>query len=429
MVIQNARARTRTEREPVCGILERAPDHAVFQFESPATYARAQRVWFVGGRFECAGTPEKLADEGAALRVALSSVDAQENKDTVVFSWGSDELPKTGYVGSAYLETEVELGRHTSTLYYTEQGFVLRYALFRALSGQTGDFYFEKYFLDNGALSSVRCARERVLVRAPEDLSKIDPLETRPTLIFSELQVPFAHLNENVKVVHVAFDSELHASARLDERASELDTFSRYRDRFHTCVVTDHPYSFVQCFLKGWEVARRMAEHYEAEFLTEDERAEIDKAVQSSGGWTQALLHVLNTLFVDFPAKELRMVSEFTGSKRELHVLTMGEARVRAILARIEAIFGLEQGSLVIGDEAKEKGEKANKENGLPSMTAYQRVALAECLAELRAYAYEDIPYENILGDKLRSQEVFETISKLSHEIAAGFQNNFDWSL
>lgn len=168
-------------------------------------------------------------------------------------------FPKTEYVGGAYLETEQERGRHTQTLHYSDRAFVLRYAVFRALAGQTGEFYFEKYFLEDGALARARGARPVVLARNSEKMKQLSVLETRPLLVFNASGKAAAPPNENVSVVNVAVDPELHVSARLDSRAAGLDVYARFRDSFHSCVVTGHPYAFVQCVLKAWEVVGQLA--------------------------------------------------------------------------------------------------------------------------------------------------------------------------
>lgn len=62
-------------------------------------------------------------------------------------------------------------------------------------------------------------------------------------------------------------------------------------------------------------------------------------------------------------------------------------------------------------------------------ITAFQRLVLAECLAELRAQAFEEIPTERLFGDKLRSAELFKTLEALSEELALGLAENFDWHL
>lgn len=71
-------------------------------------------------------------------------------------------------------------------------------------------------------------------------------------------------------------------------------------------------------------------------------------------------------------------------------------------------------------------GEKERKT--LPT-TAFQRLALVECLAELRALAFEDIPVVRLFGDKLRSEQIFSVLEQLAGELAAGLSENFDWTL
>lgn len=270
-------------------------------------------------------------------------------------------LPDTEYIGGAYLETESELGRHSQTFHYSERGFVLRYAAFRILAGQTGEFYFEKYFLEDGALARVRHAHPVVVVRTPEEVAALNVLETRPLLVFNVGGKPLAPPNENVTVVNVAVDTELHVSARLDARAAALDVYSRFRDSFHSCVVTGHPYSFVQCFLKAWEVVGQLAgpaEAGEPEFLTAEEKAEIKRILGTNSAWGHIFRELLGSFFVRFPTAELHAVPDFQGAKRELRVLSAGDACVRVVLRRLERVFDLSEHFLDFGAEIGDDSAK-----------------------------------------------------------------------
>lgn len=350
-------------------------------------------------------------------RVQLESKDAQEEKDTVVLAVKlQNALPDTPYVGGAYLETEIERKRHSSTLHYSDRAFVLRYAAFRTLAGQTGEFYFEKYFLEDGALSRARHAHPVVVARTPDEVSALDTLEIRKLLVFNAAGKPIAPPNENVTVVNVVVDSELHVGARLDARPAGLDVYARFRDSFHSCVVTGHPYSFVQCFLKAREIVGLLAgpsgagEAAEPEFLTAEEKTEILRILATRAEWEPVLRELLGVLFVSFPTTELRALPDFQGAKRELRVLSASDVCVRAVLRRLESVFALPDRSLEFRAESSEGCVKspdtcagdAAESKKLPA-TAYQRLALAECLAELRAQAFEDIPVEQLFGDKLRS--------------------------
>ena len=153
------------------------------------------------------------------------------------------------------------------------------YTLFRIIAGQTGPWYFEKYFLEDGALSRARLAYEAKQISASTDINTLNPLETRQLLVFNATGSVVTAPNENVRIVNILTDHELHVSARLDNRSSELDVYSRYHDRFHSCVVTGHPYSFTQCFLKMWEVVGVLCGSAEPEFVTPEEQEMISNCV------------------------------------------------------------------------------------------------------------------------------------------------------